>query len=297
MKKEEALKYIEDKGDSTFVVRTEEENKIFLENYARQEIEKADSAKIKDIHTKYDDDIFEVTGIRREPDKHGRTYEFNKGLLKEFKIKADKLTAYETEIASLKKQIADGTGDKKTLEDLQAVQKAYKELEDTKTKEITELRSEYDKFKVKAEITSALSGMTFKKNIPESALKALTDQIINDLSTIAAYQDGKLVFLENGVPKRNAHNALNPYTAKELLEERMKDIRDVARKADGGPDLGKEIVKEYDKGKLTKVVMLLPDTVKTKEDLSRHLISAGLLRNSEEYFLAYKEYSASLPTR
>jgi len=296
MKKEEALKYIEEKGDSNFVVRTEEEETNFLTNHAKKIEEEVIPSKIGDLHKRYDEDIFSVIGVRKEPTE--KTYEFVKRVLTDLKTKAEQGSALQDEISSLKQQIADGTGDKKVLEDLKAVQKAYKELEDTKTKEVTDLKSEYDKFKVKAEITSALSGMVFKKNIPESALKALTDQIINDLSNIATYQDGSLVFInKDGAPMRNSHNALLPYTAKELLEERMKDIRDVGRQYNGGPDLNKEITKEYDKGKLTKIAMIIPDTVKYKDQLSAHLVGAGLLRGSEEYSLAYKEYSPALEAR
>jgi hypothetical protein len=59
------------------------------------------------------------------------------------------------------------------------------------------------------------------------------------------------------------------------------------------------VIKEYDKasGKLTKIAMVIPDSVKTKEDLSKFLISQKLLRGTEDYNLAYKEYSASLPMR
>jgi hypothetical protein len=295
MDKAEALKYIDTKGESKFIVRTEEEEATFLANHAKKIEEEIIPSKISELHTRYDEDIFAVTGMKKSPTE--KTYDFTKRVLNEFKTKAEKSEVLEKEIGSLKKQITDGTGDKKTLADLEAVQKAYKELEDSKNKEVSNLKSEYDKFKVRAEITSALSGMTFKKNIPESALKALTDQVINDLTEVASYQDGKLVFLKDGVPMRNSHNALNPYTAKELLEERMKDIRDTVKRIDGGPDLNREITKEYDKGKLTKIAMIIPDSVKSKEDLSKHLMSAGLLRGTEEYTLAYKEYSASLPIR
>jgi hypothetical protein len=96
---------------------------------------------------------------------------------------------------------------------------------------------------------------------------------------------------------RNPHNALNPYTADELLKERLKDVLDVNRKIDGGPGIDNEIVKEFDKktGKITKIAMVIPDSVKTKEDLSKFLVTQKLLRGSQEYILAYKEYSESLP--
>lgn len=294
MKKDEVLKYIEDKGDESFVIRTETEDKTFLENYGKKIEEEVIPSKISDLHTRYDDDIFAVTGLRKNPTE--KTYEFTKRVLAEFKTKAEKAAVLEKEIGDLKKQIADGTGDKKTLADLEAVQKAYKELEDSKIKEITDLRTQFDKYKDESEIVSASSGLIFKKNIPESAIKSRVKEVINDLTGIASRQDGKLVFLKDGVPMRNPHNALNPYTADELLKDRLKEILDTGRKAEGGPGVSSEIVKEYDKdGKITKIALLIPESVKTKEDLSKYLVTQKLLRGTQEYRKAYAEYSESLP--
>jgi hypothetical protein len=297
MKKDEVLKYVETKGDESFIVRTEAEEKTFLENYGKKIEEEVIPSKISELHTRYDDDIFAVTGLKKNPTE--KTYDFTKRVLGEFKTKAEKTSVLETEIAALKKQITDGTGDKKTLADLEAVQKAYKELEDTKTKEVNDLRTQFEKYKDESEIVAATSGLQFKKNIPETAVKSLVKQVISDLTSIASRQDGKLVFLKDGVPHRNPHNALNPYTADELLKERLKDVLDTGRKLDNGPGIDNEVIKEYDKasGKLTKIAMVIPDSVKTKEDLSKFLISQKLLRGTEDYNLAYKEYSASLPMR
>jgi hypothetical protein len=102
--------------------------------------------------------------------------------------------------------------------------------------------------------------------------------------------------MKDGVPMRNPHNALNPYTADEILRERLKDVLDTGRKAEGGPGVSDEIVKEYDKsGKIVKIALIIPDSVKTKEDLSKFLVSQKLLRGSQEYIKAYAEYSENLP--
>lgn len=294
MKKDEVLKYVETKGDESFIVRTEAEEKTFLENYGKKIEEEIIPGKISELHTRYDDDIFSVTGTKKNPTE--KTYEFTKRVLAEFKTKAEKTSILEKEITDLKKQIADGTGDKKTLADLEAVQRAYKELEDTKTKEITDLRTQFEKYKDESEIVSASSGLMFKKNIPETAIKSLVKQVIGDLTSIASRQDGKLLFLKDGVPMRNYHNGLNPYTADELLKERLKDVLDVNRKIDGGPGIESEIIKEYDKqGKIMKIALVIPDSVKNKGDLGKFLVSQKLLRGSQEYNKAYAEYSDNLP--
>jgi hypothetical protein len=294
MKKDEVLKYIETKGDESYIVRTEAEEKTFLENLGKKIEEEVIPGKISELHTRYDDDIFAVTGMRKNPTE--KTYEFTKRVLSEFKTKAEKSAVLEKEIADLKKQIVDGSGDKKTLADLEAVQRAYKELEDSKTKEITDLRTQFEKYKDESEIVSATSGLSFKKNIPETAIKSLVKQVVSDLTSIATRQDGKLMFLKDGVPMRNPHNALNPYTADELLRERLKDIMDNGRKTSGGPGIESDIVKEYDKqGKIMKIALIVPDSVRTKGDLGKYLVSQKLLRGTQEYNKAYAEYSENLP--
>lgn len=299
MDKNEALKYIESKGDSKFLVRTEEEDSLFMENYKKQVSEEVGASIKTETHNQYDLDIFEATGLKRDSKQFPRTYDFNKHLLKEFKTKAEKAEILETEITKLKKQMADGTGDKKTLADLEAVQKAYKELEESKTKEIDELKKNGEQKEIRYAITSALSGYAYKKGITEPVRKAFIGQVINELASIGELREGKLVFIDKaGNPLRNTHNALNPYTAKELLDERLKEIIDVGRKLEGGPGIENEIIKEYDKqGKVTKMSIIIPDSVKTKIALGEFLVSNGILRNTPEYLYAYSEYSKDLPIK
>lgn len=295
MKKDEVIKILDAKPEADFVIRTADEEKEYLTNHQKQIEEQVIPGKISELHNRYDEDVFSVTGLKKGTTE--KTYDFIKRVLGDFKTKAEKAEAFTSEIATLKQQIKDGTADKQTLADLEAVRKAYKDLETNKDNELKKVKGEFEQYKIKSEILSARQGMNFKKGIPDVAVNALVDQAISKLATMASYQDGKLVFVKDGTVMRNAHNALNPYTAAELLKEELKDVIDSGQNKPGGPDLSKEVGKEYKDGKLTKIAIIVPDTVKTKEDLSKHLVSIGLLRGTEEYMLAYKEYSASLPLR
>ena len=294
MKKDEVLKYVESQGDADFIIRTETEEKTFLENYGKKIEEEQIPSKISELHNRYDEDIFSVIGQRKNPTE--KTYEFTKRVLGDLKTKAEKAEAIEKEMNSLRQQIKEGGNDKLLL-DLENMKKAYQELEENKTSEITRVKTDFEKFKIQNELLSASSGLNFKKGIPEAATKALLNQAISELSQIASRQEDKLVFLnKDGAPLRNAHNALNPYTAEELLKERLKDVLDTGKKAEGGPDLNNEIIKEFDKsGKLIKIALVIPDSVKSKVDLSEYLVKSGLLRGTQEYHEAYKEYSKALP--
>ena len=205
MKKEEALKYIDDKGDSSFVVRTEEEETTFLANHAKKIEEDIIPSKIGDLHKRYDDDVFSVTGIKKEPTE--KTYDFIKRILSDMKTKAEKGDAFEAEIATLKQQIKDGTGDRQTVLDLEATKKAYKELQESSTREINTLKTEHQTFKAESMIRAALPAMSIKKGVPEEAAQALINQAVTNLLVMSSFDDtGKLQFIENGTVKRNVHN-------------------------------------------------------------------------------------------
>lgn len=295
MKKDELLKYVESQGDKDFVIRTAEEEVNFLANHAKEVEEKLIPEKISKLHSQYDDDVYSVTGLRKAATE--KTYDFVKRVLSSLKTDAEKAKSLESEMATLKDQIAKGKGNEQVLADLEAVRKQYNELKESKEQEITKLRTEQDKFRAETQIRAAIP-VNIKKGLPEDAVKALTEQAVSHLISIAQLQDGKLVFVENGVIKRNPHNKLEPYTAQELLSEQLKNIIDTGRKLPGGPDLNSEVTYEKDKnGKITKVAMIVPDSVRTKEDLSKYLVSAGLLRGTQEYMAAYSQYSNALPMR
>ena len=67
MKKDEVLKFIEEKGDADFIIRTGDEDKTFLENYGKKIEEEVIPSKISELHNRYDEDVFTVTGMKKNP--------------------------------------------------------------------------------------------------------------------------------------------------------------------------------------------------------------------------------------
>jgi hypothetical protein len=266
-------------------------------NHAKKVEEEQIGPKIADLHSRYDQDVLSITGLKKEPTE--KTYDFVKRVLSSYKTDAEKGKTFETEISSLKKQISDGNGDQALKNELKSVQEAYKLLQTERETEVTKLKSEHETYKAKSEIMSGLPGIQIKKGLPDDATQTFINSVVEKLVSTSQWQDGELVFMENGVVKRNPHNALKPFTAPEMLKDMLKSITDTSRKPDGkGPGLNDAAEFEKDKnGKITKVSLLLPDSVKTKEDLSKHLVGIGLLRGTQEYQAAYSEYSPSLPTR
>lgn len=296
MKKEEVIAMLEEGGDAEWVLRKAEEDQAYIENYATEKLEKGIKSYEGKLHQKYDDDFFTLTGKRRSPEE--RTFDFIK---REWTANAEKARQADElirEKQELEKKIKDGSTDKKLLADLEAVQKEYQRVKEESENKIKTMQTEHERFKIRSEILSAMSGMNFNDKIPASALEAFKERVINDLVMKAEYREGQLFFVDkDGNPLRNQNNALNPYTAREILGEQLKEVLKEKR-SQSGPPVSDEINKEYDeKGNLKKVAIVVPDSIRTKEQLGEFLISKGLLRGTPEYYKAYGEYGKNLPIR
>jgi len=273
-------KFITEQGDApdNFILRTVKEDEIFLENFRQGEVEK----KVLEIHEGYEKDIKDVTGLAKRPREH--TYDFNKRLLTELKTKADKADEIEAENVRLKETQTKG-GDPSLIADLENVRKEFTEYKTQKDQEVEKLAKEHKHFKADNVIRGAANAFEYDPAVPESLLSVYKDKVISELVAIADEREGNTVFLdEKGIPLRNKEKSLAPYTAEELVYERMKDVIKQKRVITGVkiPEV------------VTKVTAL-PDNVTTKEQLSTWLMSQGKKRGTPEYDEAYKEMRVGLP--
>ena len=294
MTKDEILAILETKGDAEFVLRTADEDKTFLDNYADEVAEKRAKSYEGKLHQKYDDDFYALTG-KRKPEGM-RTFDFIKNEWMTVAQKAEKAEDLLHEKADLEKKIKEGSTDKKLVADLEQVRREYEALKMESDQKIQTIQTEHERFKIRGEILKARSELSFNDKIPEAAREALVERVVDDLVSKAEFRETQLYFVDGeGNPMRNKNNALNPYTAKELLQEQLKDILREKRK-ESGPPISDEINKKFDaSGKLSSVALMLPDSIKTREQLGEFLITKGILRGTPEYYLAYKEYGEGMP--
>lgn len=205
-----------------------------------------------EIYRKMDETISTVTGIARDGDE--KTYNYLERAAKTFKEKADKVSEFEKQVSELtatkerlEKTIADGSQDKETkakldqaTADLASITNQYNALKtDFDTAKNTH-QTELFSVKVENEISSALSGIKFKEDLPESVTKVLLANTVSKLkSQKPEYVDnGKggqvLVFKdENGAHMRNPENGLNFYTAADLIQKELKDVLATENKKGG----------------------------------------------------------------
>jgi len=268
LSKEEVLQKLETAPDAQFVIRTSEEESTFLENFKRSEVEKSIGEKVNELHSRYDADILEVTGLRKDPKE--KTYEFNKRVLKE---SLGKISAYEEKI----KELSKGSG-LKNDDKIRELEGLIEKITREKDEAIAAERSEKTVFRTRNEIEKSLLKLPQEPSIPEAARNALVESTINGLMKAAEWREDGLVFKdEKGEVLRNK-TTYKPLTADEILSDTLNPILKKDRKV-AGVDIKSDDSK--------RGISVLPAGVTTKVELTKYLLSQGLKRESKEYIEAF----------
>jgi hypothetical protein len=286
IKADTALNSLTDEQISAISALSTNDEKVTIDN------------RIRDLHNQYDNDIKTVTGIDRNQDE--KSYVYLKRVLNDYKTKHEglpglqqKVTSYETEIASLKQAIADGKGNETIKQQLKDVQDKLKAKEDQYKSERSawdQAKSEYDnqitRLAEDTEFNKAMTGLKFKSSYPESVQKTLLTSAIAlirekyKMDWVDA--DGKkaVVFRnEKGEIARNTANSLNPYTAKELIKEQLKEALDDKPGGGGGttpPGGGSPTIDLVD-------VAGAKNQVEADEMIAKYLLQTGELRGTSSF--------------
>lgn len=210
--------------------------------------------KVGELHGQYDEDILSTSGI--EKNQGEKSYDYAKRVIGSFKGDAGKVGGFETQIQTLKteksdleKQIQDGKGNeviaqklKDTEDKLTQAQNQYNTDKESWANKEKGYQKDMQSAKVDYAFNSAIPGLKFKKEYPETVQRTLLDSAkgaIMGKYTPDWIDDGKggkvMVFRDgDGVVQNNPENQLNPYTAEELMKSQLKDVLDAGRKAAGG---------------------------------------------------------------
>lgn len=211
--------------------------------------------KTGEIYGGLDADILAVSGIAKNGTE--KTFDYAKRVVAEFKTKAESASALQTQIDSLTKEkarlekaIADGATDAETAKalkqakaDLTAVQTQFNDLKTKYDEAEQKYQNELFGVRIESALQTAVAGIKFKPELPESATKVLLSQAIDKIKAMNPeyIDDGKgskvLAFKdETGALMRNPNNQLNPYTPADLLIRELETmgIIDKGRQAAGG---------------------------------------------------------------
>lgn len=261
--------------------------------------------KIKEVHEKYDKDVSDATGLTKNHNE--RSWDFLKRGIDDLKAKtADpaiktRLEAAEAKATDLEKKIAEGKGNEVMVAQLEKANKdiadAKKEAKDWKDKhkadieaKETELKNkdaENQRILVEAEFMKAESALKYKPEYSEEVVKSFVSDkktaIMKD-ATVDFIDDGKggklMIFRDaKGEILRNKDNALNPFTASELLHSHLAPILDVQTPKPGG---GSNPPAPKPGGGGSLRINAKTQTEAT-DQIREHLTAQGLQKGSEEW--------------
>lgn len=209
--------------------------------------------KTGEIYGGLDADILAASGIAKNGTE--KTYDYAKRVIGEIKGQAGNAAELQNQLNEANKEktrlegiIAKGGADaetKRQLEqaraDLANVTKTYTELKTQFDEATSKHEKEMFDAKISGEFAKATSGLKFKADLPQSVISVVTEQAVAKVKGMnPEYIDdgngGKvLAFMENGTPRRNPENNLNPFTAAELVAKELSamGVLETGRKQGG----------------------------------------------------------------
>ena len=244
----------------THVIRTKEDDESYLSSHVSQGVDAKIGARIGEIHQQYEDDIFEITGLRKKVNE--KAYEFNKRLLKELKTKSD-----------------NSGGDQGLKDQIQSLTEALTQKDTEYASKLTEVQTA--SFKKQLEIVT--SGVFDKQQIAtpphivsdEDKLKYINNQkrlLKQDfLNTFTPKEDneGNITFYIGDKLQVNQKDG-KPLTAEELIADNYGSYFNVAEsKKQGGAGSGKDGIPS--------------NGFTTTEQIYEHLKSKGLEMMTPEF--------------
>lgn len=276
-------------GEEIYVFTPDEYNKM-LDDYKTTEIESALKARIAKVYGDLDSDFEGVTG-RKKPDTE-KTYTYWKSVLKELKDKSES-TDVQTLRAEIEKLKTQG-GQMEKVRELEATLKLANEKEGEFKVKIKTLEESLRSKDILNQIEAGLRDFKFQQ-LAQPVLNTFIDSAKSKLTKTAQFIDNTIVFTdENGNPKIN-RETMKPYTPAEILAIELEPIIDKGNNdyKGAGSKTKPEIIKGKD-GKID-INIIVPPTVKSKTELTQHLIESGLPFNSPEHNAAYEKYAVNLP--
>jgi len=260
-----------------YVVKSSEEFESLKSNIANEAISK----KTSEFASSIEKDIFETTNIAKEQDE--KWFDYQKRVLGSLGEKAKKVSSYQKQLEEAKANTS--TLDETIKQEYQELKKAIPELEERYKNEILSLQNDNKKERKSWEISSAIGQMSFSKTLPETLVDLAKKSAVQDLMTQKSeFRDGKLVFLDdNGETLRNKDNNLEPFSAGDLLKNKLAEVLAVKSDASGLGTSPKDATQ-------TVEGIALDPSIKTQVDLDRKLGEKGLSTSSDEYIKERNAY-------
>lgn len=210
--------------------------------------------RVGELYGGLDADILAASGIAKNGTE--KTYDYAKRVIGEIKQQASSVDGLNNQIAALNKEkarlekvIADGGADAETKKqlaqaqkDLAAVTKSFTDLQTQFTTEKADHEKAIFNMQLDGELEKSVGTFKFKAGFPEAVTSVIMAQAKAKVKGMTPeYVDngngGKILVFKDatGAIMRNPANALNPFTASELLEKELSTmgVLETGKKAEG----------------------------------------------------------------
>ena len=295
----DAIKSDEFKTDILPLLTEADAIKTIIDNKAEAVYKSKIDDEVKTIHSRYDDDIFEVLGVRPGT-KDGvkqKTYDFLKSILTDHKGLLDKKGSLEKDqaVIDLKAQIKtleEGGGGKHVQEIFDQAKADWMAKEADYKATILETQNSTLDLQKSTAFANAKAQLKFNPDVSEAIRNMVINAAEKEMIANSKIEDGKLVFLDaSGKPVLNAE--YKPKDAFGVLSS-MDAIKDISLKIDdksggGGadPKINGSIHTTTVEGKDTKKLVLPEGSFKTKSEFidvaEKALIDAGISRRDADW--------------
>lgn len=205
--------------------------------------------KFSETWNRVDETTERITGIKRNGDE--KSYLYNERALNTVVARnADLAKEIETLNGRLKDAENKPSGNDETAKaleqaqkDLEAVRKQYNDLNTKYADAEKNFNAELLNVKIENELKSASAGVRFKKELPQSVVGMILNDVYNKVKGLSPEfidngNGGKVLAFhdETGALLRNPENQLNPFSASELIMRELKtmDVLANERKQTGG---------------------------------------------------------------
>jgi gas vesicle protein len=260
------------------------------ETFVSTEREKIAASKTQEIYTAIDNDVRSASGIDKV-NPHEKTYDYLKRAVSSLKTGREDL---QTQITTLKEQIAKGDGNQAMKDQLAALQTELKGYKEEKEPQFQKQLFAKD---VELQYSLGLRDIAIKKGLPESLVKLAQDNAKAAMVSMAkADANGGIYYVDKD--GKTILDGVNPAGATYVLKALLSDIIDTGQQQPGGGSktptgpVTNTGVKNADGVEIT-----IPDTIKSQQELHEYLSSQGLTADSKEFNELYKKHGAKLPLR
>lgn len=279
-------------------IRTKNEETQFLTNHEKDIFDKKFGPEIGKVHKGYEDDIFNISGVKKETDTESgqpeKGYAYMKRVMTSWK---ETMEAQKKELDDLKEKIKSGAGDETLKKEIKKLEQDYKSNLEKKGKELESLKSEHQGYMKGSEIKRFIIPYEtkIKKDLPKAVVDTYKQNVMSELIKNSKFE-GETLYLTDEDGNFVKDGQLNLIPVEKVIAEKFKELlepdHNMGGAGTGGTGTG---------GAGGSAALVIPSTVKNKGELhnylKQHFGKLGKDTTSKEFRENYEKYSKDLPLR